>query len=653
MKNYLDRLTIARKIALLSGSFVLPITVMLYFIVMGINANIRFAAWERAGNDYLRPLVRLLHALPQHGTLATGDTAERARLAEVQARIDEALVELDRMQAQYADKLQTTAAGLADRKREHYLPATLRQEWEKLKAEQANLAAGASAERHAHLIADVRALIAHVGETSNLILDPDLDSYDLTDVVVTALPQNLDRTAVATTFGVELARNSAPKSADRLQAARYAALLREADADRALGDSQGALDADANYYGTCDSLQKNLPPAIAAYGEAATAFVGLMNQLADADQKPAEAAQVQEAGARVREAGYQLWMVASQELDVLLQIRIGDYEQMRRQALLGSAIALALAAATVFLMMRSISVSLRRSIGGLDSGIQQMTASIAQLTGTSQSLAEGASEQAASLEESSASLEEMAGMTRRNAESATAANDLARQTRAAADTGAAEMQAMNQAMGEIKAASDNIAKIIKTIDEIAFQTNILALNAAVEAARAGEAGAGFAVVAEEVRNLAQRSAQAARETAEKIEDSIQKSNHGVTLSGRVADSLQQILTRARKMDELVAEITSASGEQSVGIEQVNKAVSEMDKVTQSNAANAEETASAAEELNAQTAEMRKSILDLMTLIGGTSTVAAPAENPAPTRIPLVKPRLSVPSRRVHEAAASS
>ena len=635
MKNFLDRLTITRKLALLSGSFVVPITVMLYFIITGINANIHFAKSERAGNEYLRPLAQLLHALPQHQALGVGahagDNAARQQLPEIQARLDQAFAALDRVQSQYAEALQTTAPALAARKRVHYLPATIRQEWEKLKADSASLNDASLAERSTHLIADVRALISHVGETSNLILDPDLDSYDLTDVIVTALPQNLARLSVVTAFGLNFLHDPAPKVPSRLEAARYSALLREADADRAGADAQGAIDSDANYYGVSPSLQKNLPPVLAAYNEAATTIIEMTDQLADGDQRSVEPAKFAAAGARARDTALELFNVSSQELDTLLQIRIADYTHTRLISTLGSAIALALAAATVIVMLRSINGSLRNALGSLGSGIEQITAAVSMLSSTSQSLAGGASEQAASLEETSASLEEMASMTKRNAENATNTKTIAQQTRSAAESGGGEMQAMNQAMNEIKAASDNIAKIIKTIDEIAFQTNILALNAAVEAARAGEAGAGFAVVAEEVRNLAQRSAQAARETAEKIEDSIRKSNHGVGLSSRVAESLQQILARAREMDGLVAEIASASGEQSQGIEQVNKAVSEMDKVTQANAANAEETASAAEELGAQTEQVRQVVGELLLLIGqkaGLSSTSASAKPPS-------------------------
>jgi methyl-accepting chemotaxis protein len=268
-----------------------------------------------------------------------------------------------------------------------------------------------------------------------------------------------------------------------------------------------------------------------------------------------------------------------------------------------------------FVIIRGTGKILKRVVSALDDGSDQVASASSQVASASQSLAEGASEQASSLEETSASLEEMSSMTKRNADSADSAKSLSAQTRAAADAGAADMQEMSRAMAEVKAASDNIAKIIKTIDEIAFQTNILALNAAVEAARAGEAGAGFAVVADEVRNLAQRSAQAAKETAEKIENSIQKSQSGAQISDKVTASLAQIVTKAKQVDELVAEIAAASKEQAQGITQVNVAVSQMDKITQSNAASAEESASASEELNAQASALRTSVDELSQLVG--------------------------------------
>ncbi len=299
------------------------------------------------------------------------------------------------------------------------------------------------------------------------------------------------------------------------------------------------------------------------------------------------------------------------------------------------------------LIGRGIQRTLQRVNQGLSKGSERVAASAAQVSDSGQSLAEGASEQAASLEETSASLEEVTSMTKRNSENAEQAKDLSTRTRAAADNGVADVEEMKHAMDAIKLSSNEIAKIVKTIDEIAFQTNILALNAAVEAARAGEAGMGFAVVAEEVRALAQRSAEAAKESATMIDDSVSKSERGVQISAKVAQSLTQIVEHAREVDNLVAEIATASHEQSEGISQVSTAISQMDQVTQSNAAHAEESAASANELNAQSAELRQVVQSLSVLItGGTST-----EAPPPPRRPIT-PRF-VESVQSHEVKPAS
>lgn len=274
------------------------------------------------------------------------------------------------------------------------------------------------------------------------------------------------------------------------------------------------------------------------------------------------------------------------------------------------------------IIVTSISKALRAIATQIADGANHTASAAAQVSAASQTLAEGSSESAASLEETSASLEEMASMTKRNADNAQTAKDAAGQTRLAADSGSQQVQNLLVSMTGIKTASEDIKKILKSIDEIAFQTNILALNAAVEAARAGEAGAGFAVVADEVRNLAQRCAKAARETAEKIEDSVKRSHEGAAISSEVATSFEQIQTRIRQLNELVAEIAGASGEQSQGITQVNAAMSQMDKVTQSNAASAEESASASQELNAQAETLKATVANLNSLVGIQMTAGA-------------------------------
>ncbi len=206
-------------------------------------------------------------------------------------------------------------------------------------------------------------------------------------------------------------------------------------------------------------------------------------------------------------------------------------------------------------------------------------------------------------------------MAKRNGESALAAKTLSAQARASADSGAAEIAAMRDAMQAIQKSSSGIATIIGTIDEIAFQTNILALNAAVEAARAGEAGAGFAVVAEEVRALAQRSAQSARETTERIEDSVQKSTRGAQISQRIAEALATIAVQTSRVDALIAEITQASVEQTRGIDVINASAGKLDQVTQNTAAHAQESAKATDELHAQSEQLRTLASQLARLVG--------------------------------------
>jgi methyl-accepting chemotaxis protein len=268
-------------------------------------------------------------------------------------------------------------------------------------------------------------------------------------------------------------------------------------------------------------------------------------------------------------------------------------------------------------LSRSISNALNRVINSLSEGSEQVSAASSQVAQSGQHMAEGASQQASSLEETSASLEEMSSMTKQNSENAKQSNVMATETRVAVEKSREAMNRMGDAIGKIKSSSDQTAKIIKTIDEIAFQTNLLALNAAVEAARAGDAGKGFAVVAEEVRNLAQRSAEAAKSTSALIEESQKNSENGVATSNEVAAILSQIVGSVSKLTQLISEVSAASEEQAKGIEQIGIAVSQMDKLTQANASNSEESASAAEELFAQSKELNDMVNVLVGIVKGS------------------------------------
>jgi methyl-accepting chemotaxis protein len=289
----------------------------------------------------------------------------------------------------------------------------------------------------------------------------------------------------------------------------------------------------------------------------------------------------------------------------------------------GEVIQLSVAAACVtvalgvwFAFSSKLTRRINQTVVDLTEGADQVASASGQVSSSSQSLAQGVSEQAASLEETSAALTEMSAMTQRSAESARQATALASEARQAATRGNEMVAKMGQAIDQIQEGANETAKILKVIDEIAFQTNLLALNAAVEAARAGEAGKGFAVVADEVRSLALRCAEAARNTSGLIEKSVGNARNGVTMSAEVAKVLSDIQSVSEKVNGVIEEIAAATTEQAQGIGQVNSAVKQMDTVTQSNAAGAEESAAASEQLSAQAESMRQVTSALSQIVSG-------------------------------------
>jgi methyl-accepting chemotaxis protein len=351
------RMTLSQRIGAVGCLILATVSASLfYFITNGFSKDIASATTEQYGNSYQRPLEELLEYIPAHQLLArrylTGQEDLQQQMKIAEGRVDAALQNLRTVDSRLGEALQFTPEGLSKRKREHYTWATLHQEWETLKGGPAGQTAETSDKSHANLIADVRTMIAHAGDTSSLILDPDLDSYYLMDVTLVVLPQTQDRLATIEVLGQDVIRDGKIGDSQRIQLAVAAALLQEADLDRTMGDIQTSLLEDQNFYGSSQSLQQNLPPASQEYSKATVALIDLMRNIINAPDTPMAKEKFAAAASGARKASFRLWQTGAQELDVLLQKRIDDLTRARLWALILTALALLISAGIAALVIR-------------------------------------------------------------------------------------------------------------------------------------------------------------------------------------------------------------------------------------------------------------------------------------------------------------
>lgn len=665
-KSRLNSLRIGHKLLLISLSLLLPITVLLYFMVDGINDDIEFAQLEVYGNSYQRPLEQLLNHVGRHQYLVegvkSGDDSLKQRMATEAGYVTDALAKLDLQQTEYGEDLQFTQDGLGKRQRSSAQPEALRSEWERLVNGLNRMTSDDSNAAHRKIQDTIRTMISHAGDTSNLILDPDLDSYYLMDITLLALPQTQDRLSTIRSFGRGVLDGDALDEDDKLQLAVHAHQLRESDLSRVIASTQTALNEDPNKYGISPTLRPKMEPALRQYSESTERLLDVMNAAAK-DGSKVTVSDFESAVESALGASSSLWDAAVGELDALLEIRISRYRWHRRWALALTLIAVAASGGLILVVSRSITRPLSACVDGLNALANRNVAYRMEATGagelgviagavnqvaeTTQSailairehaarLRDGASDQMDASHRLSSTAEEtstQANLVSQSSEDvsrntqtvATAVEDLGTSIREiarnASDAANVATDAVrvasetNETVTKLGTSSAEIGEVVKVITSIAEQTNLLALNATIEAARAGEAGKGFAVVANSVKELSKETANATDDIGRKIEAIQHDTNEAV----KAIEEISQIIL---KINDYQNSIASAVEEQTVTTREITSNVSNAARGSSEIAQNIASVADAAQETARAAATTQQSASAATELASGLQGLVA-------------------------------
>lgn len=666
-------MTLSRKIYVIVALFAVPlIATTLYFIITGKNKDITFATKEKDGNAYQRPLEALLDHVSQHQLLAervvNGAKTASDALAQAKAQVDrdfEALRQVDRL---LGARLEFTEQAVAERKKGDFRPVTVEKKWKDLSAQVLRISPADANARHVELITDLNTMIGYVGDKSNLILDPDLDTYYLMDVTLVDLPIHQTRLAEILVFGTDVLGRTAVTPQERRQLDVYAAMLKLVDRDNVKNHSDTALIEDQNFFGLSPTLQTNVPPAVKEFAATNEAFAALIEQIASPEKTRIDITQFIAAGEKARRASFSLWNVSVDELDRLLDARIAAIAQGRLYALLLTGFALVGAGILSFFIIRTVARSIevvaqqlhelasagadltRRipvatgdEVGRLsrsfNSLMDKLVVLIRQVQQSGTQVASSATEIAASTKQLEASVTEQASSTyevvattkEMSATSQTLVDTMSEISKVASETAdlaaggrgsLGEMEAtmrqladaavsISSKLAAISEKTNNINKVVTTITKVADQTNLLSLNASIEAEKAGEHGLGFAVVAREIRRLADQTAVATLEI-ERIVREMQSAvstgvmemdkftkdvRHSVSEVDKIGGQLNKIIERVEDLAPRFLTVTDGMQAQSQGAQQINTAMVQLGEAARNTIDSLRQTNSAISELN--------------------------------------------------------
>lgn len=662
MLNKKKSVSISAKLLFSNLVYIVPILVLASLVISTLNVTILFATSERTGLSYQRKIMPLLKKVGRHSVLAQrfrhGDSSVKGELDTLSAGITKDFETLEAASAE-ATTLQFTEAGLKQRGRDHIALATLKSEWAAISTGLDKLSPDDSVTQHAHLVGDLRTMINHLGDTSNLILDPDLDSYYMMDVTLLALPQMQERLVGILTRTEGIVRRGSVTPDERIWLATASAFLKQMDSDRFAGDVQTALNEDANFFGPSPSLQADAANATKATVAKVDSLIALLQsiQTSNGSKFPVAVDEFLTTSEAAYNESFAYWDFMASELDKLLVTRIQSFERDKTRNLAASFIVLLISATGSTLLGLSLRKGVIRDVAEAVENMQVIGTSVEEsnqkLVQASAQLSTETSQQASAIQEIVSTLEQISSMTSKSSATAQSSAQEADGSRQAALDGRASVQNLVQSMTEISqnnsvlfeqvsVSNQKIVDIVKMIQEIGektkvindivFQTKLLSFNASVEAARAGEHGKGFAVVAEEVGKLAQMSGGAAHEISTLLEqstsrvisivDSTKASLDSIATEGRAKierslevaaeceEKLSTTVSKIESVSALMVEIASASREQATGVGEINKAMNVLDSSTHTTASTADQAAALAKELEANALDMKNAMRDL-------------------------------------------